>query len=208
MGTPNSSPDGAPNDLAPKPVSFSEVTFARTMTQMDANAVGNVHGGVIMHEVDNAAGAAAARHAGRVAVTAAIDELSFLQPVHVGDILIVKARVNAVGGTSLEVGVRVEAEPWRGGERRHTTSAYLVFVALDDDGKPAEVPPLVCETPDERRREGQALIRRQVRKERIQRLGSWRPEPTNPPSEAPGDFLTTCMRRRAAARPSTRPAHG
>lgn len=160
------------------PVSFSEVTFARTMTQTDANAVGNVHGGVIMKEVDTAAGTAAARHAGHVAVTAAIDELSFLQPVFVGDILIVKARVNAVGGTSLEVGVRVEAEPWQGGERRHTTSAYLVFVALDEDGRPVPVPALECETPEEERRREQALIRRQVRKERIHRLGSWRPEPS------------------------------
>lgn len=163
-------------DMTPKPVSFSEVTFARTMTQLDANALGNVHGGVIMKEVDTAAGTAAARHAGTVAVTASIDELSFLQPVHVGDILVVKARVNAVGETSLEVGVRVEAEPWQGGERRHTTSAYLVFVALDPEGRVVRVPPLVTETDDEQRREAQALIRRQVRKERIDRLGSWRPE--------------------------------
>ncbi len=162
----------------PKPVSYSEVSFARVMTQLDANAIGNVHGGVIMREVDTAAGTAAARHAGHIAVTASIDELSFLQPVHVGDILIVKARVNAVGGTSLEVGVRVEAEDWKGGERRHTTSAYLVFVALHHDGSKAQVPPLITETEDERRREAQALIRRQVRKERIERLGSWRPEPT------------------------------
>jgi acyl-CoA hydrolase len=72
--------------------------------------------------------------------------------------------------------VRVEAEPWKGGERRHTTTAYLVMVALDDDGRPAPVPPLHCETEDERRREAEAQIRRQVRKERIERLGSWRPE--------------------------------
>lgn len=163
-------------DLTPKPVSYSEVTFARTMTQMDANALGNVHGGVIMKEVDSAAGTAAARHAGHAAVTAAIDELSFLQPVHVGDILIVKARVNAVGSTSLEVGVRVEAEPWRGGERRHTTSAYLVFVALDGDGNAVPVPPLRTDGEAEERREAQAQIRRQIRKERIQRVGTWRPD--------------------------------
>ena len=157
--------------MDPKPVSISEVTFARTMTQADANLVGNVHGGVIMHEVDVAAGTAAARHAGRVCVTAAIDELSFLQPVYIGDVLRVSARVNAVGRTSLEVGVRVEAEPWLGGERRHTTSAYLVMVCLDDDGKPVEVPPLLVETEDERRRQKQAGVRRDVRKERIQRVG-------------------------------------
>jgi acyl-CoA hydrolase len=160
-----------------KPVSVSEVTFARTMTQADANLVGNVHGGVIMKEVDVAGGTAAARHAGGVCVTAAIDELSFLQPVHIGDVLVVSARVNAVGRTSLEVGVRVEAEPWLGGERRHTTSAYLLFVCLGEDGKPREVPPLIVETDDERRREQQAQIRRQVRKERIERLGSYGPGP-------------------------------
>ena len=164
-----------------KPVSASEVVFARTMTQVDANLVGNVHGGVIMKEVDSAAGTTAARHAGRVCVTAAIDELSFLEPVYVGDVLIVRARVNDVGRTSLEVGVRVEAEPWQGGERRHTTSAYLVFVCMDDDGKPVEVPPLLVETDDERRRQHQARVRRDVRKERIQRVGSYGPGP-NPDS--------------------------
>jgi acyl-CoA hydrolase len=159
-----------------KPVAASEVAFARTMTQADANLVGNVHGGVIMKEVDNAAGTAAARHAGRVCVTAAIDELSFLGPVHVGDVLIVRARVNAVGEKSLEVGVRVEAEPWQGGERRHTTSAYLVFVALDDDGKAVRVPSLLVETEAERRRQSQAGIRRDMRKERIERIGYYAPE--------------------------------
>src|SRR5918997_4565802 len=96
---------------AAKPASASAITFARVMTQLDANLLGTVHGGVIMREVDAAAGLAAARHTGRIPVTVAIDELSFLQPVNVGDILIVQAQVNAVGRTSLEVGVRVEAEP-------------------------------------------------------------------------------------------------
>lgn len=155
----------------------SEVTFARTMDQLDANLLGNVHGGVVMREVDIAAGTAAARHAGRVCVTAAIDELSFLQPVHLGDVLIVRARVNDVGRTSLEVGVRVEAEPWQGGARRHTTSAYLVMVALGDDGRAVEVPPLILETDEEGRRQAQARIRRQIRKERIERLGSYGPGP-------------------------------
>jgi acyl-CoA hydrolase len=159
-----------------KPVSASEVTFARTMTQADANLVGSVHGGVIMYEVDVAAGTAAARHAGRTCVTAAIDELSFLQPVRVGDVLTVRARVNDVGAKSLEVGVRVETEPWQGGEVRHTTSAYLVMVALGEDGRPTAVPPLLVETPDERRRRAQARIRREIRKERIARIGTYRPE--------------------------------
>jgi acyl-CoA hydrolase len=164
------------SDPEPRPVSVSRVTTSRVMSRLDANNLGNVHGGVVMHEVDTVAGMAAARHAGTVAVTAAIDELSFKGPVHVGDLLHVTASVNAVGGTSMEVGVRVEAEPWRGGERRHTTTAYLVFVALDEHGRPTPVPPLVAETEDEQRREAQAQIRRQVRKERIARLGDWRPE--------------------------------
>jgi acyl-CoA hydrolase len=170
--------DTPPADHRPaaRPVSVSRATTSRIMSQLDANNLGNVHGGVIMHEVDSVAGMAAARHSGCVAVTAAIDELSFKGPVHVGDLLHVTASVNAVGGTSMEVGVRVEAEPWRGGERRHTTTAYLVFVALDEDGRPAKVPALLTETEDERRREAQAQIRRQVRKERIARLGDWRPE--------------------------------
>jgi acyl-CoA hydrolase len=160
-----------------KPVSVSEVTFARAMTQLDANLRGHVHGGVIMREVDVAAGTAAARHAGRVCVTAAIDELSFRQPVHIGDVLIVHARVNDVGRTSLEVGVRVEAEPWQGGQRRHTTSAFLVMVALDEHGSPAAVPPLIVESEEERRRQAQAQIRRQIRKERLERLGRYGPGP-------------------------------
>ncbi len=174
--------DTNPNPLPAKPAADSRVTFARTMTVLDANAVGNVHGGVIMKEVDSAGGTAAARHAGRVCVTAGIDELSFRQPVHVGDVLTVAASVNAVGRTSLEVGVRVEAEPWQGGERRHTTSAYLVFVCLDEDGAPVEVPPLLVTNEEERRREAQAGIRRQVRKERIARIGSWRPDRPHPAS--------------------------
>ncbi len=153
-------------------VADSEVVFARPMTHHDANGLGNVHGGVIMHEVDTAAGSCAARHAGRPAVTAAIDELSFMGPVHVGEILIVRARVNAVGRTSMEVGVRVEAQSWDGKETRHTTSAYLVFVALDPDGSPSEepVPDLELRTPDEKRRAAEAAIRRQSRLERRQRV--------------------------------------
>lgn len=155
----------------------SEITFARTMTQLDANLVGNVHGGVVMREVDSAAGTAAARHSEVVCVTAAIDELSFLEPVYIGDVLRVHARVNDAGRTSLEVGVRVEAEPWRGGPKRHTTSAYLVMVALGEDGTPTQVPPLILESDEERRRQAQARIRREARRERIQRLGTYRPEP-------------------------------
>lgn len=157
-----------------KPARNSEITLVRGMTLLDANNLGNVHGGVIMRMVDDAAGTAAARHAGRPAVTVSVDELSFLAPVHVGDLVIVRARVNDVGRTSMEVGARVEAEPAYGGERRHTTSAYLTFVAIDEDDRAVPVPPLLTETEDEERRRAQARIRRQVRRERIGKVGSWR----------------------------------
>ena len=162
--------------MQPRPVSASAAETVQIMTQFEANALGNGHGGVIMREVDAVGGLAAARHAERPCVTAAIDELSFLQPVHVGDLLVVRASVNFAGVHSLEVGVRVEAESWQGAQRRHTTTAYLVFVALDDHGDPTEVPPLRCETDEERRRHEQARIRREVRQERRTRMGSWRPE--------------------------------
>jgi acyl-CoA hydrolase len=151
----------------------SEIVFVRTMEITDSNALGKVHGGVVMREVDSAAGTSAARHSGKICVTAAIDGLSFHEPVNVGDILIVQARVNDAGRTSMEVGVRVEAEPWRGGERRHTTSAYLVMVALDDDGNPTPIRPLVPETDEDRRRQQQARIRRELRMERLRRLSGY-----------------------------------
>jgi acyl-CoA hydrolase len=157
----------------------SEIVFSRTMEITDSNALGKVHGGVIMREVDSAAGTAAARHSGKVCVTAAIDGFSFHEAVNVGDILIVQARVNGVGRTSLEIGVRVEAEPWRGGERRHTTSAYLVMVALDDQGKPTQIRPLVPQTEEDRRRQHQAQIRRELRMERLRRLSVYDPPGTD-----------------------------
>lgn len=169
-----------PDHLTARTVSQSRVALARVMTLMDANAADNVHGGVVMKEVDTAAGMAAARHAGRICVTASIDELSFVQPVHVGDLLLVNASVNDVGRTSLEVGVRVEAEPWGGGERRHTTSAFLVFVCLGEDGRPTTVPELIAETAEDERRRAQAAIRRQVRDERRTRIGAWRPGDDTP----------------------------
>lgn len=164
--------------MDPKPVSASSVEFIRTMTQLDANLHGNVHGGVIMKEVDSAAGTAAIRHTGsKSIVTAAIDELSFLEPVYVGDILVVSAQVNYVGTTSMEVGVRVAAEDAATGTRRHTTSAYLVMVALDEHDQPMPVAPLELTTDLERRRFEQAKVRRQIRTERRDRLRAMREDP-------------------------------
>ncbi|RYU12820.1 acyl-CoA thioesterase [Nocardioides iriomotensis] len=126
------------------------------------NLLGNVHGGVVMRLVDSTAGAVAQRHSGGPAVTAAMDEMAFLEPVHVGDILRTVAQVNWAGRTSMEIGVRVESEPWNeaGREPLHVASAYLVFVAIDDDGHPREIPRLAPQTPDEVRRAREAEIRR------------------------------------------------
>jgi len=150
-------------DLTPKPVSASRVTLIELMELADANVAGIVHGGTIMKLVDTAAGLAAIKHCGGLAVTVSIDEMSFLHPVHVGDLVTVRASVNDVGRTSLEVGVRVEAEEVTTGRRTHTSSAYLVFVALDEEGKPRPVPPLLTETPEDERRRREARIRRETR---------------------------------------------
>jgi acyl-CoA hydrolase len=154
----------ATNRIAGKPVSHSGVVMARQMMPNDANPWGDVHGGVVMKTVDEAAGSAAIRHARSRVSTVAIDHMSFLHPVHVGDLLTVMASVNDVGRTSMEIGVRVETENMLTGERHHTSSAYVVMVALDDSGKPVTVPPLVPETPDEHRRMAAAKVRRAQRK--------------------------------------------
>jgi uncharacterized protein (TIGR00369 family) len=133
--------------------------------QTHVNMLGNVHGGVVMKLVDSTAGAVAQRHSGGPAVTAAMDEMAFLHPVHAGDILRTLAQVNWAGRSSMEIGVRVEAEPWNeaGREPLHVASAYLVFVAIDADGRPREVPGLIPETDDEVRRWNEAEIRRSHR---------------------------------------------
>ncbi len=126
----------------------------------DANAAGNVHGGTIMKMCDEVAGVAAVRHSGSRVVTAAMDRMTFNEPVHVGEVVTFKARVNAAWRTSMEVGVRVEAENPRTGSVRHTNTSYLTMVALDDDGRPAPVPALECTDDVERRREREAQLRR------------------------------------------------
>jgi len=120
----------------------------------EANLAGNVHGGVIMYLCDEVAGIAAVRHCGGRVVTVAMDRMTFLHPVYVGHLVTVKATVNAAWRSSMEVGVRVEAENIRSGEVTHTSTAYLTMVALDDEGRPASVPPVEAETPDEQRLAG------------------------------------------------------
>lgn len=144
-----------------KAVRESQVVLSANMGVADANLAGFVHGGVIMKLVDDAGGLAAIRHSRGLVVTAAIDELSFLVPIQLGSLVTVKASVNQVGSTSMEVGVRVETENVITGERRHSSSAYLVFVALDETtGRPRPVPRLLAETPTEKRRMREAEIRR------------------------------------------------
>jgi acyl-CoA hydrolase len=136
----------------------------------DANNAGNVHGGLIMHLCDEVAGIAAVRHSGTRVVTAAMDRMNFRHPVYVGQLVNVKATVNAAWRTSMEVGVRVESENVRTGELLHTSTAYLTLVALDDDGKPTEVSPIAPETPEETRRAREAQLRRDTRLAERQRI--------------------------------------
>lgn len=126
--------------------------MSMVMLPDDANVAGNVHGGVIMKQIDNCAGVTAARHARSNVVTASIDRLDFHNPCFIGDLLILKASINYVGKSSMEVGVRVEAENVVVGACRHIASAYLTFVALGPDGKAMVVPPLLPETDEEKRR--------------------------------------------------------
>jgi acyl-CoA hydrolase len=146
-----------------KTVDYSRVTMSHMMLPQDANPAGIVHGGVVMHHIDDAAGVVALRHTRGNVVTASIDRLDFHNPAFIGNLLTIKASLNLVGTTSMEVGVRVETEDLRTGEVRHTASAYLTFVALNDDFKPTSVPQLILETEEDRRRNRQAKSRRQVR---------------------------------------------
>ena len=148
------------SDLAPRSVSDSAVTLTQMMEVTDANVAGNVHGGVIMRLVDTAAALAAIKHSGGVALTVGIDEMTFLEPVHIGEVVVLNASVNDVGTTSMECGVRVEAQDPLTGAVRHVNSAYLVFVAVDREGRPRRVPPLLVESDIQRRRQREAKLRR------------------------------------------------
>src|SRR5512133_2613886 len=132
-------------DMEGKRVKESAVVMSQLMNPQDTNTAGNVHGGVIMRLIDTAAGVVAARHARSNVVTASIDRLDFHHPAFCGNLLTLRASLNLVGKTSMEVGVRVETENLITGERRHTASAYLTYVALDKQGRPLPVPPLALE---------------------------------------------------------------
>ncbi len=146
-----------------KPVQASASEYCEFALPNDANGLGNVLGGKVMHLVDLAGALAALRHARRPVVTASVDSLSFLHPVHIGQLMILRASVNRVFRTSMEVGVKVLAEDLMTGKRVHTCSAYLTFVALDENRKATPVPPVVPETEEEERRYRQAGERREFR---------------------------------------------
>ena len=154
---------GAMPAPAAKPVRASHVEITELVLPQDTNPLGNVLGGHVMHLMDQAAAMAGIRHARRPVVTASVDKLDFHNPIKLGEFIILKASVNAAFHTSMEVGVRVESEHPLTGERRHTSSAYFTFVALDERGRPTEVPPVLPEGAEERRRHDEALRRREAR---------------------------------------------
>jgi acyl-CoA hydrolase len=146
--------------LEPRQVAGSRSELIRWMGIQDANSAGFVHGGMVMKTCDEAAAIAAIRHCGCRVVTAGMDRMTFTKPVNVGELLCCRASINAAWRTSMEVGVRVEAENPRTGETRHTSTAYVTMVALDDEGRPTQVPPALAESEDELRRQREAELRR------------------------------------------------
>ena len=144
-------------------MSVSKSIISMQMLPVDANPMGNVHGGTILKLVDLAAAVSALRHARATVVTASIDQMDFYHPVYVGNLVSLKASVNYVGSTSMEVGVRIEAEDLKSGKITHTGSSYLTYVAIDDNGDPVDVPEVVPETPEEKRRWREGKARRAER---------------------------------------------
>lgn len=152
--------------MKPKRVTDSQVTISHIIEPGDANRMGNAHGGTLVKLMDEVGRIAAARHAQRPAVTVAIDSVTFISPIRVGDLVVLMATLTWVGRTSIEVEVYVEAEHILTGERKHTNSAYIVYVALDENGKPTEVPRLIAETEEQRQRMTEADMRQAQRLER------------------------------------------
>lgn len=150
-------------DREKRTVKESALETAHLMMPQDANIQGNVYGGTIMKLMDEIAGSVGALHARRNVVTASIDRMNFYEPVYIGNLLILKASVNFVGNTSMEIGVRIEARDLRTGKLVHTGSSYLTFVALDELGNPCEIAQIIPETEDEKRRYLEGKARRQQR---------------------------------------------
>lgn len=151
--------------LPGRPVRESRSELSELAMPNDANVLGNVFGGKVMSLVDMAAGLAAVRHGRCTAVTASVDYMTFLHPVHIGQLIILRSSVNRVFHTSMEIGVKVFVEDTKTGEVKHTSSAYLTFVAIDREGKKVPIPPVIPETEDEKRRYREAEERRRYRLE-------------------------------------------
>jgi len=152
-----------PHSHYPKPMRASRIQLAQMMMPEHANLHGNVHGGWIMKLVDEAGALASTRHAAHRTVTVAIDQMVFRQPIHIGDLVLLNAEVTYAGHSSMEVEVDVIAENPISGEQIHTNAAYLVYVAIDDNDKPTQIPPLVAETPEEQARMDAAVERQHRR---------------------------------------------
>ena len=148
-----------------KLVRESQAEMVEVVLPNDANPLGNILGGKVMHLIDIAAAIAAHRHSRSYVVTASMDHVDFLHPVRIGELIVLKSSVNRVFHTSMEVGVKVFAENVLTGERRHTSSAFVTFVAIDDQGKPRPIPPVIPETEEDKRRYEQAEVRRRHRLE-------------------------------------------
>jgi acyl-CoA hydrolase len=148
-----------------KLVRESQAEMVEVVLPNDANPLGNILGGKVMHLIDIAAAIAAHRHSRSYVVTASMDHVDFLHPVRIGELIVLKSSVNRVFHTSMEVGVKVFAENVLTGERRHTSSAFVTFVAIDDQGKPKPIPPVIPETGEDKRRYEQAEVRRRYRLE-------------------------------------------
>ena len=146
-----------------RPVSASRTEMIELVLPQDANLIGNILGGRVMHLIDIAGAVTALRHCHRQVVTASVDHLDFLNPVRLGELIILEAQVNRAFHTSVEVGVEVFSENYAKGERKHTTTAFLTFVALDEGGNPCAVPPVILKTNEERRRYREAGERRKAR---------------------------------------------
>jgi acyl-CoA hydrolase len=152
-----------PDPTVPRPVRLSQVTFADLAEPQSQNVAGTLFGGVLLGFVDRAAAFCAMKHAGRPVVTKSFDSVEFNEPIYIGELVVAKASVNFTGTTSMEVGVKVFAQNPITGQERHTNTCYATFVGLDDQGRPAPVPPVLPETEDEKRRFEAGRLRREER---------------------------------------------
>jgi len=175
-----------PEALKPRTVSDSQSEMTELILPNDTNTLGNLLGGRLMHFIDLVGAMAAYRHTRTHVVTASMDHIDFIQPVHVGDLLILKSSVNRAFSKSVEVGVKVWAENTRAGIYRHVASAYLVFVAIDPDGKPVRVPELIPESSDEHRRYEGAQRRRENRETEVERRKRAKQAPPEQGTVRPG----------------------